>query len=65
MLNANEVNAARLLCVANAPAAAIVGAKIRNALQPILLCAESVNDADALAGVADLVDVADYLYGRP
>lgn len=65
MLHPNEVSAARLIYGASAGAASIVSAKIRNALQPILLCAESVDDAEALAGVSDLIDIADYMHGKP
>jgi hypothetical protein len=65
MLYPNEVTAARLLHGANDVAARIVSAKIRNALQPILLCADSVSDAEALAGVGDLTEIADYLHGPP
>lgn len=65
MLYPNEVSAAPLLHGANATAASIVSARIRNALQPMLLCAESVDDAEALAGIGDLIEIADCLHGRP
>jgi len=65
-LYSNEMQAARMLRAANPTAARMVAAKIRNALQPIILIDEVATDAGALASIADLETIANILHGdRP
>jgi hypothetical protein len=61
----NEITAARMLYAANPTAGHLVAAKIRNCAQPLVLLDEVAADPGAIAALDELLNLADYLAGKP